>query len=223
MEIFPDPLIEYDFENVYRPSDDTYLIIDYLRYHVDTTYFDGLPLENVSHILDMGTGTGYVALFLLILKQKLEKFNPKVYASDILPEAIRLAKTNEALNKFSGQIKFLTSDLFTSFPPELKHQFDVIIFNPPYLPSSKQILTKRKIDFSWEGGEKGFEVFLSFLDQVRVFINPQRRSYLYYITSTRLDLETFYSLVQEKDFENTVLEKRHVFMEDILLNRIIME
>ena len=179
MEIFPDPVIEYDFENVYRPSDDTYLIIDYLRYHVDTKYFDGLPLEDISHVLDMGTGTGYIALFLLILKQKLEKLNPKVYASDILPEAIRLARTNEALNDFSGQIEFITSDLFTTFPPSLRHQFEIVIFNPPYLPSSTQIPTKRKIDFSWEGGEQGFEVFLAFLDQVREFINTQKRSYIY--------------------------------------------
>ena len=31
IKIFPDPIIDYDFENVYRPADDTYLVIDYFK------------------------------------------------------------------------------------------------------------------------------------------------------------------------------------------------
>ena len=49
IKFFPDPIIEYDFENVYRPSDDTYLVVDYLKFHVDNDYFDGMPFEKVNN------------------------------------------------------------------------------------------------------------------------------------------------------------------------------
>jgi len=153
IKAFPDPIVDYDFENVYRPSDDTYLIVDYFKYHVDSNFFDGIALEKIRKILDMGTGTGYIALSFQIIKTIIPKFNPKIYASDILEEAIVLSKHNERLNKFEGEIEFVKSDLFKAFPIALKHSFDVIIFNPPYLPSSNIIQKQKfmkKIDYSWE-------------------------------------------------------------------------
>ena len=37
----PDPIINYDFEKVYTPSDDSYLIIDYFKKNINYNYFDG--------------------------------------------------------------------------------------------------------------------------------------------------------------------------------------
>ena len=129
IKVFPDPIIEYDFQNVYRPSDDTYLLVDYFKYHIDHKTFDGIPLDYIEKILDMGTGTGFIAIFFQLIKKILPKFNPKIYASDILEESIKLAKKNEELNDIKSEIEFITSDLFTSFPHNLQHSFDIIIFN----------------------------------------------------------------------------------------------
>ncbi len=223
IKIFPDPIIDYDFENVYRPADDTYLVVDYFKYYLDNDFFDGVPLENIRNVLDMGTGTGYIALSLQIMKAIILKFNPKVYASDILEEAIVLSKHNERLNNCETDIEFIKSDLFKSFPTTLKHLFDVIIFNPPYLPSSNIIQKnkiKKKIDYSWDGGELGFETFLRFLDEAKIFLNLNSNSRIYYVSSSRIDLNLLNELISKKGYERTYLNKIHIFLEDIYLNRL---
>ncbi|MFX1273817.1 MAG: HemK2/MTQ2 family protein methyltransferase [Promethearchaeota archaeon] len=221
----PDPIINCSFKNIYTPSDDSYLIIDYLKKNITRDYFDGIKLRLVKKILDLGTGTGIIALFLLNLQAYYANFKAKIYASDILEEAIQCAKSNEKLNNFKGKIKFIHSNLFKSFPDNLKHSFDLIIFNPPYLPSSDLIdksVTKKKIDYSWNGGKSGNQVFLDFLENVKVYLNfnLKDKCYIYYICSSRTDLDNLKSKIYKKGFKNEILDKKHVFFEDIFLNRI---
>lgn len=167
----------------------------------------------------MGTGTGFIALTLHIIKTIIPTFNPQIYASDILLEAIDLAKMNAERNNCLEQIEFIHSDLFHSFPESLQHSLDVIIFNPPYLPSIKNSIYKRTEDRSWDGGEQGFEVFIDFLNQIPDFLHSTE-SRIYYICSSGVKLTKLYSLIEQKGFKNTILERRHIFMEDIFLNRL---
>ncbi len=225
INIIPDPLIHPDFDNVYYPSDDSYLIIDYFKKNVCDNYFDGIKIEKIGRILDLGTGTGVIAIFMLYLRECYTKFNAKIYASDILKEALACAKMNEELNNFKGQIQFFHSNLFSSFPDTLKHAFDMIIFNPPYLPSSNLIdisQNSHKIDYSWDGGAVGSEVILDFLEKAKDFLNisPRKKSYLYFISSSRTDLKELEINIIKKGFKNTIVEKKHVFFEDIILNRV---
>jgi len=48
-----DPLIQNQFEAVYSPSDDSYLLLDYFKKAITLEQFDGLKLSNITHILDM--------------------------------------------------------------------------------------------------------------------------------------------------------------------------
>ncbi len=216
-------MVDYDFENVYRPADDTYLVVDYFKYHIDFDFFDGIPIQNIKKVLDMGTGIGYIALSLQIIKRIIPKFKPKIFASDILEEALVISKHNEKMNNFENEIEFITSDLFESFPTHLKHSFDAIIFNPPYLPSfnfESESNTGLKKDLSWDGGIEGFEIFLKFLDPAKDYLNLKNEPRIYYVCSSRTDLKRFYDLIEKKGYKNTVLEKKHIFLENIFLNRL---
>jgi len=223
---FPDPAIEFDLKNVYSPSDDTYLIIDYFKAQINFDCFDGIPIENINKILDLGTGTGIIAIFFYLIKNMIPKFNPKIFASDIIKEAIDLAKYNEKLNKIEKKIEFILSDLFKEFPESLKHSFNIIVFNPPYLPSSRLIKenkTKLKIDHSWDGGKKGSEVFLRFLDEVKYFMKQNNHSRIYYISSSRINLKELNKQINNKGFKRILLGKKHIFFENIYLNRLEIE
>ena len=220
---FSDPIIQYIKNSVYPPSDDTYLIIDYFKKNISENFFDGLPITTIRKVLDMGTGTGVIALFFQEIKKFLSKFTAKIFASDISDAAIRCATINERINNYKDSLTFIKSDLFRKFPPNLQHSFDIIVFNPPYLPSinyKENNLIRKSSDSNWDGGERGFEVFLEFIKRVKNFLNSEQKYYIYYISSSSTDLNQLNDELEIRGFQNRVLNKKHFFFEDIILNRL---
>jgi len=220
----PDPIIINKFKSVYTPSDDSYLIIDYFKENINNSHFDGLEFNNINNVLDMGTGSGIIAIFFLLIKKNYIKFKPKIFASDISENAIICSKLNEKNNHFENEIIFYQSDLFNSFPKNLKHTFNIIVFNPPYLPSIGigKNNNKLPINFNWDGGVKGIEVLERFINQVIEFIDmsDKNSSYIYFISSSRADIMELDNLIQDKGFKRRVVKRKHIFFEDILLNKL---
>ena len=77
-------------------------------------------------VVDVGTGTGAVALAL-----KDERPDAKVFATDLSPEAIELARANAA--RLELEVSVLEGDLFEPLPKELRGWVDLIVSNPPYV------------------------------------------------------------------------------------------
>jgi len=84
-----------------------------------------------SKILDIGTGSGIIAI---TLAHKLP--NARVFATDISRKALHLARRNAHLNRVSDCLTFVQTDLVSSF----NKPFDIIVSNPPYIPT-KDIAT----------------------------------------------------------------------------------
>ncbi len=100
--------------------------------------------------LDFGTGTGCIAIALAAKCP-----TAKIVATDVSPEALTLARENAARNNVGGRIEFLQGDGFAALkdvgqtsclsPSESKSEtgatpvlrFDLIISNPPYIPSAE--------------------------------------------------------------------------------------
>jgi release factor glutamine methyltransferase len=81
-----------------------------------------------ANVLDMGTGSGIGAVFAA-------EWAGCVIAVDINPAAVRCARINALLNEVDGQIEVREGDLFAPVRGEI---FDVVLFNPPYLPGEAQ-------------------------------------------------------------------------------------
>ncbi|MFX0002091.1 MAG: methyltransferase [Candidatus Hodarchaeota archaeon] len=219
---FPDPIINFDFNCVYAPSDDTYLLLDYFKSHIDSTSFDGININEIQNILDLGTGTGIIAIFFQLIKMEYLNFKPKIFGSDILVEAIKCAEINQVANGIDHKITFLHSDLFNAFPNNLKHAFNIIVFNPPYLPSSQLIKEEEKkaIDYSWDGGIKGYEILVKFLRNATSFLNLNKEHYIYCTTSSRTNLKVLNKEITRLGYYNEIVKKKHIFFEDLYLNRL---
>jgi len=210
------PLFCCDKE-IYYPSDDTYLILDYFKQNINNENFDGIDIGKINKILDMGTGTGIIAIFL---QKILDSYNhlAEIYASDISDKAIKCAQLNVKLNKLNNKIKFIISDLFSSFPPYLEKSFNIIVFNPPYLPSISQEIKNH--DLIWNGGDNGIELFIEFIIQMKKFIESNQKYYIYYISSSLSSLESLNQVLIENRLENQILSKKHISFETIYLNRL---
>ena len=80
----------------------------------------------VSKILDIGTGSGCIAI-------SLAKAFPKsqVYAMDISEEALKVAKEN-AINH-NVNVTFIQDDILTPTQTLTQTEFDIIVSNPPYV------------------------------------------------------------------------------------------
>jgi release factor glutamine methyltransferase len=80
--------------------------------------------EAALRVLDLGTGTGAIALALAS-----ERPHWQVTAIDASPEALALAQENARTLGLSDRVQFSQSDWFT----QVAGEFDLIVSNPPYL------------------------------------------------------------------------------------------
>lgn len=83
------------------------------------------PQTNL-RIADIGTGSGAIAV---ALAHSLP--DARIFATDLSPEALEIARKNAQGNQVAERITFLEGDLFA---PLADGQFQVIASNPPYVP-----------------------------------------------------------------------------------------
>ncbi len=83
-------------------------------------------------VLDVGTGSGAIALAV-----KHERPDAEVFAADISPEALAVAAANAAA--LGLDVAFIRADaLRPQFATDVPPAFDLVLSNPPYVPSSER-------------------------------------------------------------------------------------
>ena len=122
------------------PRPETEYMIEIIKNNID------MPKK----ILDVGTGTGCIALMMKKLFPDSE-----VHAVDISNDALSLAKENAEINNL--EVNFYHSDLLSNVETL---DFDLIVANLPYIPTSTlSTLNKEVIDheplIALDGGENG--------------------------------------------------------------------
>jgi release factor glutamine methyltransferase len=130
-------------------------------------------------LLDLCTGSGAVAI---ALKHELPFL--KVYAADISPQALAIARKNAerllaglAGNPGSGDsLCFLEGDLFEPVPPI---RFDLITANPPYVPSAAIPLLPREVrlepPLALDGGADGLDLIRRIVEDAPAFLRSGGR------------------------------------------------
>ena len=146
---------------VYEPAEDTFQILETIK------------ISSEKKIFEPGTGCGIIALHCAYL-------GANVVCSDINPYAIELTKKNYRANKhlLSGNVDIRYGDLFFVLQP--KELFDVIIFNPPYLPTSnyERVGKTGWFDIATDGGHTGLEITKRFIEDVKKFLLPLGKAYV---------------------------------------------
>lgn len=118
-------------------------------------------LEDEVTVLDVGTGSGCIAVTLKAELKKLGR-NDRIIASDISDKALNIAKKNaEILNE---QISFIKSDCLEKIDEDI----DVIVSNPPYISKDGFISERVKNNephLALFAEEKGTEIYHRILEQ----------------------------------------------------------
>jgi len=189
-----DPTLEIEvLPEVYNPSDDSYLLLKVVEVPPDGS------------LLEMGAGTGLVAVHAA-------RLGAKVTAVDINPHAIDCARRNAARNNV--RLETVRGDLFDKVPGS----FDVIAFNPPYLPGETTSTTW--IEKAWSGGEEGSEVAVRFLQDAWRHLNPGGRIYM--ILSSTGGLMSVLKAAKERYRAEMLIEQR-MFFESIFAYKLVPE
>jgi release factor glutamine methyltransferase len=102
----------------------------------------------VARALDIGTGSGAIALSLL-----QEKAATSVVATDISPEALALARTNAERCGLAESVDFRCGAVWT--PVGTNEQFDIVISNPPYIAHEERDTLQPEVR-DWEPGSALF-------------------------------------------------------------------
>lgn len=114
-------------------------------------------------VLDLCSGSGCIGCAIADALPQCQ-----VVLADISPEAIELSRRNVARNGLAGRVSYMLTDA-TKAPPVMSGRFDIIVSNPPYIPSF-EILTLdasvRDYEPIWalDGGEDGLDFYRSIVE-----------------------------------------------------------
>ncbi len=97
-----------------------------------------IPKHEPCKILDLGTGSGIIAITLAA-----ERPNASVLAVDVSDAALEIAKENAASHRLNN-IRFQKSVWFESIAPD---EFDLIVSNPPYVAADDPHLQQGDLRF----------------------------------------------------------------------------
>lgn len=126
-------------------------------------------LDNANQsILDLGTGTGAIAL-------AVAKHRPKanVVAVDASPAALEVAKNNAASLAITN-VRFMLSDWYTGLANQ---RFDLIVSNPPYIEQNDMHLTQGDVRFepisALTSGADGLDDIRHIVEHCLIYLKPQ--------------------------------------------------
>lgn len=167
---------------IYEPGEDSFLLA--------SVFFDYIPKG--SQVLDVGCGSGY-------LMEKIKELGSEVIGVDINPEAVEYCRKKNLV--------VVISDLFE----HVAGVFDVIIFNPPYLPLDEAEDIESKMITT--GGKEGFELLELFLADAKAHLTDEG-SILLVVSSLTGDVEY---LFKKYGYDFKLLKSESHFFEKLLV------
>lgn len=157
--------------------------------------------SNKINILDIGTGSGAIAISL---KKHLDS---NVTASDVSAKALEIAKEN-AINN-NAKITFIKSDIFEN----IKGKFDIIISNPPYIAYDEKIediVKNNEPHIALYAKDNGLYFYKKIINQAKKYLNKKS------ILAFEIGMTQGHSL---KEYASIYFKDSKIFVEKDLTGR----
>ncbi|WP_410507096.1 class I SAM-dependent methyltransferase [Methanosarcina hadiensis] len=198
-------MIEIEYKNarvklgasdlVYEPAEDSFLLAD-------------AALEEAKSgmcILEIGAGSGFVSA---VLRANIKGI--RVFAIEINPHAAKCAKTNG--------VEVIRTDLFRGLKKSNQRaSFDLILFNPPYLPTSEDEKVPGWLNYAFDGGTSGRETLERFLNEVRGYLSPEGKILM--LISSITGFEAVKEKMMRQGFKVDIVRRKKVSFEELMVVR----
>jgi release factor glutamine methyltransferase len=165
---------------IYQPREDSFLLKKEIKKRAKGKSF-----------LDMGSGTGIQA------RAAISAGASSVLAADINKESIRELKNQN--------IPAVCSNLFS----KIREKFDIISFNPPYLPKDK--LEGKESALATSGGKQGDEIILKFLKQAKSHL--KKNGIILLVISSLTPKKRIFALLKKQGLKHKALSSEKFFFE----------
>lgn len=170
---------------IYEPEEDSYLLSEILKKELPKL----LKEEKNLSVLEIGCGSGIQ--LTSIFEAGVNKKN--IFGTDINKDAVKKCK--------SLGFNCIFSDLFS----KVSEKFDLIIFNPPYLPEDEKEPEDSKLITT--GGEKGSEIINKFLEQSKKHLKKNGKIFLLVSSLTKG--------INFLGYKKKILGKKKIFFEEL--------
>jgi len=182
-----------DYDHVYEPSHDTYLLLDALQYELQQLQPHFRDRTAPIICLEIGCGSGVASVLVRTQWRRLFARGDNAagddappppllsYVTDVNPRALQVTRETfrqAALveNDDNGSpnsndttdfvVEAVQCDLASALLPRLQHAVTWLLFNPPYVPTPDDEVGSMGIEAAWAGGVDGRRVIDRFLPQM---------------------------------------------------------
>jgi len=150
------------------PRPETEVLVDSVLPAVDAA----IAARGEALVADLCTGSGCIALAIA-----QERPSARVWAGDISPIAVEVATENAIRLALGDRVETSAGDLFEALPADMRATFDVIVSNPPYVPSADVPDLPEEVagfepHLALDGGADGLSVYRRILLDARSWLRP---------------------------------------------------
>lgn len=147
--------------DVLSPRPDTEAILDVVLL--------AYPPNRAFEMIDLGTGSGAILLATLA-----ERFGARGIGTDVSSEALAVAKENAANLELDNRATFLRTEWAAGLAD---HSFDVVVSNPPYIPSGDipgldPEVRDHDPHLALDGGPDGLQAYRELAPEIRRILRP---------------------------------------------------
>jgi len=137
--------------------------------HLVETALNYIRLHNPQRILDVGTGSGAIAISVA------SESGRAVLASDISEPALQVAARNRKAH--AARVRFFQADLLSALAPS---SIDLLLSNPPYVPGADAANMQTEVR-DWEphialfACDDGFQIYQRLIGEAETIVRPHGR------------------------------------------------
>ncbi|KAF7836753.1 hemK methyltransferase family member 2 [Senna tora] len=185
-------------QEVYEPCDDSFALVDALLADCSN-----LLKHCPALCMEIGCGSGYVITSLALMLGQ-EGLGVNYIATDINPHAVSV--TRETLNAHGVDAELIITDIASGLEKRLAGLVDVIVVNPPYVPTPEDEVGADGITASWAGGENGRCVIDRILPVADHLLSE--KGWLYMVTLTANNPSEICLQMREKGYASRIVIQR---------------